>query len=755
MKKRYSDYIRKNKIDFVFRPHGRVISLIVCNAIYVALIMFLGAFYPDNIVMAICLAVTYSVLVTFRIKKHAKILHRTEFQNALFANSLKKNTEFFLIIDKGGDIIYSDERANLTFDNVSDFLKECNHQESNLFLEALQDKAHYRIKIKSATFFPDHPDLSLELFSLNRPDGYFLLKAVRVTKEVIYSEVMAEHAVGNYILNSHGLLTEANKSFLKLIEADDISSPIYLPQLLTPDKEVQLITLLKNTVNVYVTARSLIDVNGDQCIYGLVTPKTFETSEFLDAPIPIAQFDKDGKVLKRNQAFSDLTYVNCLYFSDITQGDIDFKLYFSNIQDNFLVSSVKLVDGREFEIFLKKCLDNMIVYFFDITKYKKIEDQLLHSQKVHSIGELAGGIAHDFNNILTAIIGFCDLALNRYSFQDQTFIDIMQIKQNAERATNLVSKLLAFSRRQTLQLEVLNIVPMLQGISSLIQRLIGENIKLLIHYDNNIGNVKADKGQLEQVVMNLAINARDALNDIGTFKIEASEVSIKDTNVKGMLPANSEDLIIPGEYVALQFSDNGSGIPEDIITKVFDPFFSTKKEGEGTGLGLSTVNGIIRQSGGYTYISSTIGHGTSIKIFLPKVYENITNNVVDVSYELKLHDKEKLKKNILLVEDEEAVAMFITQALQNEGYNLLGSESSVDAIEVFRNNTVDIIITDVIMPEMSGEEMINCIREINPDVEIIFISGYSEQKLENINYKYHFLQKPFSLDQLIAKIQDC
>ena len=518
--KRYSDVIRKNKVDFVFRPHGKVISLIIVNVIYVLLIVLFCSFYPENIILPISAALLYSLFATYRIKKHAKILHRTEFQNALFANALKKDTQFFLIIDRDGHIIYRDERAELHCDHIRDFLKDINNEEIEPFLQALQNKSNYRLKINAAPFLSDKPDLELELFSLNRPDGYFLLKALRTTKEVIYSEIMEEHAVGNYTSDGNGLLISANKSFLTLIEAENSSSPIYLPKLVKPAKQIQLQTLLKNTVNVYVTTRSLFDVNGEEYIYGLVTPKTFEKSEFLDAPIAIAQFDKDGKMLKYNNSFSQLVNVNCKYFSDITKDNIDFKLYFSRVQDSIFSSHLKLADGRHFEIFLRKTVDNIIVYFFEITKYKKIEEQLLHSQKVHSIGELAGGIAHDFNNILTAIAGFCELILNRYSFQDQTFVDIMQIKQNAERATNLVSKLLAFSRRQTLQLEVLDIIEVLEGVLPLIKRLIGENIKLLIHYGHEIGHVKADKVQLEQVVMNLAINARDALSDIGTFTIE-------------------------------------------------------------------------------------------------------------------------------------------------------------------------------------------------------------------------------------------
>ncbi|MBQ4875252.1 MAG: response regulator [Rickettsiaceae bacterium H1] len=758
MRKRYVDLVRKNKVDFAFRPHGRVTSLVFATAIYVITMIVLTQFSAVNIFYPVFTTFLYVSFFIFKIKQNSNTLNHVEFQNALFANALKKNNQFFLIISQNGAITYNDERSGIKSNNLEEFLDNISlvNEKKELIFNALHRKSHCKIDSVSEKNLV----LQLELLPLARPDGYFLLKAVRQAKEEVYAEVMENHCVGSYTLHSDGLLLSANKSFLDLIEVRSFNEePIYLPELINSKHETKLTTRLNNNINVYVSAKMLYDSSGDQQIFGLVTPKNFERSEFLDAPVAIAQLDRNGNVLKHNHAFSSL--VNNVKFkriADIVKDEIDFNLYFTQAAVDEISSNLNLINDKVVSMLVKKSVtDNFMVFFFDITKYKKIEEQLIHSQKIQSVGELAGGIAHDFNNILTAIWGFCDLILIRCNSKDSTFVDIMQIKQNVDRATNLVGKLLAFSRCQTLQLEVLEISEVLDNVVPLIRRLIGTNIKLKINYLSNLGRVKADKRQLEQVVMNLAINARDAMSgDNGNFVITVSEEVIT-AGIDDMIPADHDDVIVSGEYIVLKFSDDGCGISEDIITKIFNPFFSTKKENEGTGLGLSMVYGIVRQIGGYIYIKSDVGKGTQINIYLRKVYEKVSQ-ISDKEKSFKSSNDSLLfvPKNILLVEDEETVRILIKRALENERYTVYDYSASVDALEEIRSKKIeiDIVLTDIIMPEMSGVDMVSDIRKFLPDIKVIFISGYSKKKLEKINYKYSFLQKPFSLGQVVAKIQE-
>ena len=757
MSKRYADFVKKNRVDFIFRPHARVVSLLIITGIYLISIIILDYFNCLSALYHIPLTLLFVCLVVVRIKQNSNILHYTEFQNTLFANSLKKDTQFFLIIDKNGSIIYDDERNRVRCVTFSQFVDQIglDDEKRELLFDSFHKRSYCRVELILEEFLIDAPILQLELSSLSRPDGYFILKASRLIKESVYSKLMDDHVVGSYILNSDGLLLSANKSFLDLIEVESFDQEIlYLPELVHPISDMKLNTVFGNMINTYVTAKVLYDRKGNKFIYGLVTPKNFERSEFLEAPIAIAQFNKYGEILKHNYAFSQLVGSGCKSITDIAKDNIDFHLYFREQSKNKISSNMHLKNGKVINFFLKKSADSIIVFFFDITQYKKIEEQLLHSQKIHSIGELAGGIAHDFNNILAAIVGFCDLILMRFDSQDKTFVDIMQIKQNTERAAHLVSKLLAFSSRQTLQLEVLEISEVLDGVLPLINRLIGSNVNLKINYDNNIGHIKADKRQLEQVVMNLAINARDAFQkDTGNLTIDVrEEVVVGD--IENMITVNPEYRIVPGEYVVLKFADDGCGIPEDIISKIFNPFFSTKNEGDGTGLGLSTVYGIIKQVGGYVYIKSELGHGTQINIYLPKVYEKVSTKNSIINTFRALDDNVISTKNILLVEDENSVRDFITRALTEEGHNVYDYPSPVEALKGIDDKVIDIVLTDIIMPEVSGIDMVNQIRKRIPDVQIIFISGYSKKKLENVDFKYFFLQKPFSLDKIMSKIKE-
>jgi two-component system, cell cycle sensor histidine kinase and response regulator CckA len=407
--------------------------------------------------------------------------------------------------------------------------------------------------------------------------------------------------------------------------------------------------------------------------------------------------------------------------------------------------------------------DDLILHLIDVTEQKNLELRFSHSQKMQAVGQLAGGVAHDFNNLLTAMIGFCDLLLMRHPAGDQSFADIMQIKQNANRAANLVRQLLAFSRRQTLQPKVLDLTDVLAELSNLIRRLIGENIELKMVHGRDIGHVRADQGQLEQVLINLAVNARDAMTNGGVLTIQSSlsQIDKKHPLPRHLIAPAEEDSAIPdGAYILVEVIDTGCGIPKAIVQKIFEPFFSTKEVGSGTGLGLSTVYGIIKQSGGYVYVASKPDEGTNFSLFFPIVQPQDVQAAAEVETAEKTASVDLTGKGtILLVEDETPVRIFAARALRNKGYTVLEADCAETAITLMSEHgkDVEVIVTDVIMPGMNGPTMIDQVTKEYPNVKVIFISGYAEDIFVN-NYgserSFNFLAKPFTLKQLASKIKD-
>jgi two-component system cell cycle sensor histidine kinase/response regulator CckA len=397
----------------------------------------------------------------------------------------------------------------------------------------------------------------------------------------------------------------------------------------------------------------------------------------------------------------------------------------------------------------------LMLYFIDATEQKHLQIQFSQSQKMQAIGQLAGGIAHDFNNLLTAMIGFCDLLLQRHKPGDQSFNDIMQIKQNGNRAANLVRQLLAFSRQQTLQPKVLSLADVLSELANLLRRLIGAQIRLEMVHGRDVGLVKVDQGQLEQVIINLVVNARDAMTGGGTVTIRTRNHQQETRILRG------QDDMPPGHYVAIEVADSGVGIPPENLQRIFEPFFSTKEIGSGTGLGLSMVYGIVRQTGGFIGVDSTVGKGTTINIYLP-VYENADGAAL-VKPEAVAEDRPGPDLTgagtILLVEDEDAVRVFSCRALRNKGYNVLEARSGEEALEVLtkENGKVDLIVSDVVMPQMDGPTLFKHVREKWPEIKVIFVSGYTEDRLREqftSGETIYFLPKPFTLKQLAGKVKD-
>lgn len=398
---------------------------------------------------------------------------------------------------------------------------------------------------------------------------------------------------------------------------------------------------------------------------------------------------------------------------------------------------------------------NVLVFALDTTENKSLEVQLAQGQKMQAIGQLAGGVAHDFNNVLTAIIGFSDLLLAKHRPTDPAFADIMNIKQNANRAANLVRQLLAFSRRQTLRPEVLSLTDIISDLGNLLGRLLGEKVELKVVHGRDVGMVKVDVNQFEQVIINLAVNARDAMQEGGTLTVRTSNASIAQTQ--------SGDLQVmpPGDYVLCEVQDTGTGISKEIVDKIWEPFFSTKDVGKGTGLGLSTVYGIIKQTGGFIFCESTVGRGTVFRIYLPRHQQPAaaaTEDAREDRPEVKRADHTG-KGTILLVEDEDAVRAFASRALASRGYTVLEAASGEAALAIVaeKGDEVSLVISDVVMPEMDGPTLLKALRKRGVMTKVIFISGYAEDAFEkNLEGErdFAFLPKPFSLKQLAEAVKD-
>jgi two-component system cell cycle sensor histidine kinase/response regulator CckA len=391
----------------------------------------------------------------------------------------------------------------------------------------------------------------------------------------------------------------------------------------------------------------------------------------------------------------------------------------------------------------------LVLHVIDTTEQKSLEAQFAQSMKMQAVGQLAGGVAHDFNNLLTAMIGFCDLLLVRFKPGDPSFADIMQIKQNANRAANLVRQLLAFSRQQTLQPTVLNLMEVLAELSNLLRRLIGEKIELNVVHGRDLGLVEVDQGQIEQVVINLAVNARDAMPNGGVLTIRTANATLASPLRRGV------EEMPPGPYVLIEVSDTGFGIPKENLTRIFEPFFSTKEVGSGTGLGLSTVYGIVKQTGGFVFIDSEPGKGAQFSIYLPR---HQGNAVAPARPADSGEDAADLTgtETVLLVEDEDPVRLFSARALRNKGYRVIEAKSGEAALEIIERGAeqIDLVISDVVMPRMDGPEMATKIRESHPDMKVIFISGYTEEAFrDRLTHDVHFLPKPYNLKQLAAKVK--
>ncbi|WP_374297385.1 response regulator [Sphingomonas sp.] len=483
-------------------------------------------------------------------------------------------------------------------------------------------------------------------------------------------------------------------------------------------------------------------------------------------PFGMALVDRDGRFLQMNDAFMRAAGVNAaappLYPGDLVvredKGAVaDAIRRFAGGATHSADMAVRLKDHPDEPVALTiagaRGLGDasVLLSLKDNSEESRLKREVAQATKMQAVGQLAGGVAHDFNNILTAIIGHCDLMMMRHSPGDSDYDDIQQIRSNSNRAAALTRQLLAFSRQQTLRPQVLQLPDVVSEVSNLLKRLMGETVRLDVSHGRNLGPVRADPGQLEQVIVNLAVNARDAIVQAngpagGTLTIQTRSVSAADVR------AMASDILPVGDYTALIVSDTGAGIPADVLPKIFEPFFTTKELGKGTGLGLSTVYGIVKQSGGWIFADSKPGQGATFSIYLPIHAAPAAPQPKPLSSRAPTRPADLWGTGtVLLVEDEDMVRAVAERALTRQGYTVKAAEHGEAALEMLAAmDKPDLLISDVVMPTMDGPTMVRQVRQRYPDLPVLFMSGYAEEQLRrSIDIdNVAFLPKPFSVQQL-------
>lgn len=489
-------------------------------------------------------------------------------------------------------------------------------------------------------------------------------------------------------------------------------------------------------------------------------------SDLEEVPVAIMTFGPDGVMRVANHAARELMWkgdIRAAMFHDLFEGlGRPVSEWLADVvagrhPGGSEVLRVRGEEERFLQITLRRYVEGgrpgALAILNDATRLKTMEAQFAQSQKMQAIGQLAGGIAHDFNNLLTAISGHCDLLLLRHGREDSDFADLEQIRQNANRAASLVGQLLAFSRKQTLNPEVLDLDDVLGDLTHLLNRLMVEKVDLVLAPMGRVagrplGRIRADKRQVEQVLINLVVNARDAMPEGGDIRIETEPVTLAEDlrRDRATVPA--------GDYTVIRVVDHGVGIPDHQQRQIFEPFFTTKRVGEGTGLGLSMAYGIVKQSGGFIFVDSVVGQGTTFSLYFP-VFEGPDQAPVAEVRRLATKQGEGV---ILLVEDEASVRAFASRALSLRGYTVLEAANAEEALAKLEDRSlhVDLFVTDVVMPGMDGPAWVRRAHLERPGVKVVFMSGYAEDGLAEDQARVPnsvFLPKPFSLNDLTNTVQ--
>lgn len=629
--------------------------------------------------------------------------------------------------------------------------------------------------------------------SIKRLNKDFLLTAHNITSQAaifesqsrqltFVSDLIKNFKESLYLSDSQGNILFANKTLCGLFsktpnEILGKNLATFIKENVPPTNEEWEGTVLLDTLQgekTFHLSQHAFTTNSYTFYYGFIQdyrPMTLadDVELFALSPLPCILINAvDGKILQANPALHSALR--------IPEGKLDtlevYKLFSENsanilnariqkLSNGTLKNErIELTTGNEYEAktftsllgWTKAEKTTIALYLIDASERKNLEMQFAHAQKMQAMGQLAGGVAHDFNNLLTAIIGFCDLLLQRHKVNDEDFLDLMQIKGNANKASGLVGQLLTFSRKQPSRIKTISLHDAFVDLSALLQRSIAPFVKLKTEINRGLGSVKIDPNQLMQIFLNLAVNAKDAMPSGGTFKISAIKEKIKKTRACGT------DMITPGDYVKIQVSDTGTGIAKEYLPRIFEPFFTTKQNGQasGTGLGLSTVYGIIRGVDGYIGVDSIKSVGTTFTIYLPRFEEKPVSITKNAKIRPTFIPKETV--TILLVDDEDGVRMVAARALKSKGWNVIECVNAEAAIEVFQKGTpIDLLLTDMVMPGMDGETLIKQAKQVQPKMKVILMSGYSEEFARHGSQKhdsFQFLAKPFELAGLLEKVKE-
>jgi two-component system, cell cycle sensor histidine kinase and response regulator CckA len=599
-----------------------------------------------------------------------------------------------------------------------------------------------------------------------------LTSAVRRVQGVV-GERLAKAGVLSAVVDAKGKLLAANQPFLKrALQSNESDAALRFSDLVELGEDQQLRFVAEGEAGTSLRAVHVAaDVEGEG---GAGTFLLFDTATadspahssnfqtLLDVlPIGLALVDRDGRFLTMNEAFRRAARISGAG-TPVYPGDLVVKEDKAAVADAVRRNARGPAMSGDLAVRLARHTGEpvaltiaglrglgdaaVLLLLKDNSEEAKLKRQVMQATKMQVVGQLAGGVAHDFNNILTAIIGHCDLMLMRHTPGDSDYDDIQQVKSNSNRAAGLTRQLLAFSRQQTLRPQVLQLPDVVSEVSHLLKRLLGETVELMVKHGRNLGPVRADPGQLEQVIVNLAVNARDAMQSKGGGTLTIQTYSVRADQVAEL----GSDILPVADYSALSVTDTGSGIPPSVLGKIFEPFFTTKEVGKGTGLGLSTVYGIVKQSGGFIFADSKVGEGTRFVIYLPVHREEA---VVTKSRRIEKPKANELwgTGTVLLVEDEPMVRSVAERALTRHGYQVITADNGEEALDVLaRGEPIDLLISDVVMPGMDGPTMVREARKSRPELKILFISGYAEEQLrksidiENVN----FLPKPFSVTEL-------
>lgn len=772
-----------------------------------AFLAFFGFDMPKIGYLSASVILFLTGIILYLIIKNAKLNHSSNKENIYSESNLSTGVAM-IMTSLAGDVVYTNKAAITLFEkysfgepksplklkisnknSIQEMIDTLKTGQTNFIVSEIGQTGKY-LKLEVEKIEKKGVFFSWRIFEGTEAEGAIKSFATSSDGYLHLGSLFDNALVGFFVVDENDNIIYANKHFLQSIykKSKTPKLPIKLSSISDYSKKNMNgrvhFTFKGATTECFV--KQWNDENSNLNCSFIVLEKSADYDEivdqnqstmadnfFLSSPIGIAIVGNDGKIKEKNIIFGNFIAELEIEIADNLRSILEennandiFNAINSTIETGKPSKKIDLVfqsdSEKQGQFYItgnsnSSKNDDVIVYLHDITEQKNLELQFSQSQKMQAVGQLAGGVAHDFNNLLTAITGFCDLLLVKHGPGDQSFSDIIQIKQNANRAANLVRQLLAFSRQQTLRPKIIIMTDVVAELSNLLRRLIGSNIELQMNHGRNIEPVRVDQGQLEQVIINLCVNARDAMPEGGKLEIKTRNINVEEST-----KISKKYKIFPnGEYVLLEVLDTGTGIAKEHLDKVFEPFFSTKEVGKGTGLGLSTVYGIIKQTDGFVFPESELGVGTSFKIYLPKYVEAQNEEALESEDETKVEEKAKdLTGNstILLVEDEDAVRMFASRALKNKGYTVYEADSGVSALQLMEETDahLDLLISDVMMPQMDGPTLVKKIRETDKDLKVIFISGYAEDALDDniMDKDFNFLAKPFSLKQLAEQVKE-